>query len=537
MRRLWLCAAMAAVAFFAFGPPAIAAEKERATEEKAAPAEKEEAAPKLDLKAPIEASMEEVPAFGKEQIGGSTRIRYPRGVGVRCTLEPSKEVKAYPELKSKRPLYGSVTLDGNPYDPSAGVKYHFVLDESGIAEKPAEADEGAAKPAEVEKPKAAKETEKKPARPATAIMSATIRQVKLNYDRLCFDRNGDGDLTNDGVLESAKKSPFEGLPDTDNTRVFEDLVLSVDYGPPAGKRPFATVPRLRAYAPELAYLEFVPKVARRGTLRLGDVEYTAYLNQWSAFTGRFDRPFVYLELLPAGRVSRLPPPLTSGYLGEVRVVDEQLVTTSATPLGDKLTIQPYRGPCGVLEVGPGGRAITEMGVAGRFVSRTALIALGESTPFPPEKLSRRYMLPAGDYMFSSLTAQYGRLRFGARQLREDELAAAGRPAKGPAFGVTIREDKPFVLDFSGKPAVVRLTPPQDQSFKPGSTVFIRVLMTEPAQGIAITGLWDTTKKTGERKYRRGDKEWTVPEYAKLDPTIVIRDSEGKQVSEGKMPFG
>jgi len=549
LRRLWLCAAMAGLAVFALGPPAIAAEEKAGPAEKDQAAEKEEAAAKLDLTTPIEAQLKEVPAFGKDEVGGRTRILYPSGPGVRCTLEPNKEVKAYPTLKSKRPLYGSITLDGNPYDPSAGVKYYFVLDESGLAEKPPEADQGAAKPAEAAKAKPAEGTEKKPARPA-AITSGTIRRVTLNYDRLYFDVNGDLDLTNDPVLEWAKKSSLEGLPGTtsllvvvsgvpvlSNVRVFADLVLSVDYGPPVGKRPFAIVPRLRWYPPELTYLDFVPKVARRGTVRLGDTEYTAMLNQRSVLSGRFDRPFVYLELLPAGRVSQGLFPLMSGYLGQVRLVDEQLVTISATPLGDKLTIQLYRGPSGVLEVGPGGRAITDLGVAGQFVSRTAMIALGGSTPLAPEKLARRHVLPVGDYIYSSLTAQYGRLRFGARPLREDELAVAGQAAKPAAFGVTIREDKPFVLDFSGKPAVLRLTPPESQAFKPGSTVFIRVLMTEPTQGIAITGLWDSTKKTGERKYRTAEREWTIPEYAKLDPTIVIRDSQGKQVSEGKMPFG
>ncbi len=545
LRRLWLCAATAGLALFALGPPLIAAEEKAGPAEKGQAAEKE--ARKLDLTKPIEAELKEVPAFGKDEVGGRTRILNPGGPGVRCTPAPSNEVKAYPTLKSKRPLYGSITLDGNPYEPTAGVKYYFVLDESGLAEKAAEPGQDT-KPADVEKPKAAKTkaaktTEKKPASPAAAmafapgVLGRMSQQVKMTYDRLYFDANGDRDLTNDPVLEWAKDSPFEGLPGMANTRVFEELAIPIDYGPPVGKRPFAIVPRLRAFAPELAYLEFVPKAARRGTIRLGDTEYTATLNQRSLLSGRFDRPFVYLELLPTGRDSAGLVPVLSGTLGQVRLVDEQLVTISASPLGDKLTIQRYRGPSGVFEIGPGGRAITEMGVAGQFVSRTAMIPLGGATPFPPERLPRRHLLPVGDYMFSSLTAQYGRLRFSARPLQGNELAAAGQPAKPAGFGVTIREEKPFVLDFSGKPAVVRLTPPESQSFKPGNTLLIRVLMTEPNQGIAITGLWDTTKKIGERKYRTADREWTIPEYARLDPTIVIRDSQGKQLSEGKMPFG
>ena len=71
---------------------------------------------------------------------------------------------------------------------------------------------------------------------------------------------------------------------------------------------------------------------------------------------------------------------------------------SATPLGDKLAVDPYRGETGMLEVGPGGRAITDLGIAGQLTLRTGVtIALGENVPQALGGMLRRFPLPIGDY--------------------------------------------------------------------------------------------------------------------------------------------
>ena len=82
-------------------------------------------------------------------------------------------------------------------------------------------------------------------------------------------------------------------------------------------------------------------------------------------------------------------------------------------MGDKLTIAPYAGDYGLLEIGAGGRAITEFGATGQLVGTRAMVPLGDPNALAPEKFPRRYTLPVGDYMIPSLTAQYGRLRFNA----------------------------------------------------------------------------------------------------------------------------
>jgi hypothetical protein len=368
--------------------------------------------------------------------------------------------------------------------------------------------------------------------------SAQERQraaVKSTYDLLYFDRNGDLDLTNDGVLEPLKQ-PISALLRRPGAQAFEDIELSIDYGPAVGKRPFAVVLQHHPSSPDRSYVELIAKVARRGKVRIGDEEYLAYLTQSQIISGRFDRPFVYLALSPTGSTQPDRMLLKSGNLGQIRSISGNLVTVSATPLGDELTIAPYRGDVGVLEIGSGGRAITELGFTGGLVSRTMLVTLGETgSPLMTPELRRRYLVPVGDYLPARLTARHGRLRFGVRALRESDLPAGEK--KAASYGIKVRQDRPCVVEFSGKPEVLVLDPRDGRSFKPGEQVEIRVMLAEPQQGILITGLEDITKPTGELKYRIEGQEVVVPRYTQLDPTIVIRSSEGKQVATGTMPFG
>jgi hypothetical protein len=221
----------------------------------------------------------------------------------------------------------------------------------------------------------------------------------------------------------------------------------------------------------------------------------------------------------------------------MQMVDGQFLTLSASPLGDELTIAPYTGDLGVLEIAAGGRAITEFGAMGTLQGRTpaggvTIVPLGESGPRAPETLPRSYQVPVGDYTLPTVIVQYGRLRFNARM---SSVAAA--PGKSSPYAVQIRKDKPFVLAFSGKPEVNFMSPNKSQSFKPGDDIYIGAMLNEPGQGIQITGLWDTTEKKGTMRYVIDGNVVTVPEYARLDPTIVIRNAAGEEVIKGSMPFG
>jgi len=558
MNRWSLVAVVAGVLSLALGPPLGTAADQNASQD-------------FVLTGPVVVPLEEVPAFGKEEAAGRVQFRTPRGQSAQCVPTASSEVKAYPALKSKRPLYGSVKFEGDPSDPAIGTTFHFVLDEAGEAEKKPDAGGGtgdAKPPAETPKtagqtqtgkPSLLKELAKNlavPSRPADPFARPPLQVIKQTYDLLYFDRNGDLDLTNDGVVRLTDKPVFEAMPAGQVRGLSGEIEVAFDFGPPLGKQPVPIAVTVLPYPQVdgrfllqnvngigfssyrgMGYVNFTSKTVRRGAIKLGEERYVTWLSQAMIITGRYDRPYTRLELLRVDRPAS-PGLLQPGFLGGVHFVGQQLASISTTPLGDKLIIEPYRGDTGFLEIGPGGRAITEMGSAGTLVPQTGtplMAARLSSYPFPAT-LPRRYTLPVGDYTLPSLTAQYGRLRFSGR-IQAVPAAVSASSAKQPTFPVQIRKDARFLLEFTGKPEVVFSAPTKDKSFRPGDKVAIRAMLTEPWQNFQITGLWDLTKKERDVTYRREGGDIVVPQYARLDPTIAIKNAAGKTVAEGTMPFG
>ena len=558
MNRRWFVAMVTGAVALGLGPPGGAA------------AEPDPGSGSV-LSGPVVVPLEEVPAFGQEEAGGRVQYRYPRGQSVACLPTASSAVKAYPKLNSKRPLYGAVRFDAAPADPASGRTFHFVLDEAGDVDAAPRPDgDAGAKPAPAEGQKATpaegqtaasgpaasqtdllgKLAQGLTAKPAPANPFGAPRVVKQTYDLLYFDRNGDLDLTNDDVLRLTAKPVFEAMPAGQMRGLSGELELAFDFGPELGQRsvplavsvyayqtarlglilPNMPVPTTPAASPLSVTISFLPKTVRRGTFKLGDEQYVAWLSQATMITGRYDRPTTRLEVIRLDR-STGSGLLQPGTLGQVHWLGEQLASISTSPLGDKLTIEPYPGDTGVLELVSGGRAITDLGLTGTLLSSTGSTSLGGRLNVYGQALPRRYTLPVGDYAMPSLIAQYGRLRFNAR-------IATGTPTtERPAFPIQIRKGERFALAFSGKAEVVFAGPPRDKSFRPGDKVDVRAMLTEPWQNLQITGLYDTTRKERETKYQIEGREVVVPQYARLDPTIAIKNAAGKTVAEGTMPFG
>ena len=534
MKRWWFVASAPLLAFLALGASVGAAEEKGPKKDaviRDAASEPGVAGKKPPLTGPAVFKLDEVPAFGKEEGAAGSPGRYLGGQYVQCSTQPSKQVKRYPKLNSKKPLYGSVVLDGSFVDPSVGTVFRFVLDQSGDAPL-----------AESGEPEAVK---------SSSLLAALARALTgekaespqpkppepVRYDRLCFDLNRDLDLTNDRVLTPAKEPPFP--PSPYEGPIFGDLVVPMDFGPGLGTRPVRLIPRLRVFGPDRAYVEFVPTVACKGKIRIGKDQYTVCLSQTQMISGRFDRPLVDLEITPIGGPAPSRRSFSSIWLCAMREFDGRLYTFSATPLGDELTVKPYEGEYGILRVGPGGRAITKLGVLGELVSKDALVSVGKMTMPPPEELPREHRLPVGDYAPVRLALDYGRLKMSvqALTLASSQPAEEGEARPPAVYAIQIRKDKPFVFELSGKPAVVFTGPRKSRTFKPGEEVKIEAVLAEPSLGVMIAGLFDGSRKRGEIKIHDGGKEIALPDYERLDPTVVIRSSGGTQVAEGKMPFG
>ena len=128
-----------------------------------------------------------------------------------------------------------------------------------------------------------------------------------------------------------------------------------------------------------------------------------------------------------------------------------------------------------------------------------------------------------------------------RSSLSDNYHSDGRPrditTRSPVHAFKIRKDKPFVLDFSNKPEVLFASPARDQTLKPGDTLRVAAVLTDPCLDIMIRHLNDTGRKQKETyKFADGKEQWYRRPLS-LDPKVTITNSSGKAVAEGKLPFG
>lgn len=394
-------------------------------------------------------------------------------------------VKTWPAFQSRRPIRGSVPFDVVYGEADSGIEYHFAFDES--------------------------------------------RGTGKGYDRLYLDLNRDLDLTNDAPLLPRKRTPAWAPVINDGTaRVtyFENVSIPFDFGP-AGKRPVEILPRLIITREGRREMDFLTTKVRRGQIEIAGRPYEAVLGHERHVGGRFDRPFVALYLIPKrGRDPRSRSfELSQDHLGAIRPIGNTNYCFSATPTGDRLIVRPYDGEFGTFEIGPGGRDIRTMAMSGSLRSRdTSVIVGGEIGDDGRPAKARRCRLPVGDYSPFHLTIDFGRLQV----MASENLFGDGRrfdPWESPkVHGITIRRERPFVLDFSNKPELLFASPPKGHRVKAGETLEVTPVLIDPKLNIMIRNLRATTLRSGEGS-------------SLLDPKVRIARLDGTQVAEPFKPFG
>jgi hypothetical protein len=400
---------------------------------------------------------------------------------------PHPEVTAYPELKSTRPLYGAIEFGKDPGKSDSPTAYHFLVDES----------QGTGK----------------------------------GYDRFYFDVNRDRDLTNDPVLVPHQNPPQ--LARWNKCIVFPPMRLPFDFGPDDGTRSVEIEPRLDN-VPDQPMMLFVATEARKGRIQIGRHRFEAFLAQPWIITARYDVPGTELYMTPTWF---LETGVGHGWVGEeslssFQLVDGRLFQISATPTGDLLKVRRYRGEMGVLRIAPGNRKLAEVGMSGSLSSATTIVPIGRA-PFLGSNLNKvqECQIPVGDYCPNMLGVRYGRLAISL----SNNYHLDGQPygaIEEPRYGIAIRKDRPFVLDFSNRPEVMFASPAKDQTFKPGDKVEVEAVLVDPVQNAMIRNLRDTSRKMVRKS---GDQTYEMD--LSLDPTVTILDASGKTVAEGKMPFG
>jgi len=206
--------------------------------------------------------------------------------------------------------------------------------------------------------------------------------------------------------------------------------------------------------------------------------------------------------------------------------------------GAKIAGRVYPGPFGTIRAGKGGRDIEKAQFNGSVHQDGSVSApIGEVKDYWTSEVTE-CRIPVGDYTAYLVTVHHDHLRIEISNNYHTNAQGESR-GKRTVYGMQVRQDKPYVLDFSNKPMVVFDQPPKEKNaFSRGEEIKFASVLIDPKLDIMIRGLDDTSVKVDrEYKDRDGNVTRTVKVDKSLDPKVVITRSDGEVVAEGVMPFG
>ncbi|OHB65485.1 MAG: hypothetical protein A2Y77_11035 [Planctomycetes bacterium RBG_13_62_9] len=431
----------------------------------------------------IVATLKEVPVW--ELASEQVRSSFLRGNYTALRNERFPNTK-YPEFASGTPLYGEVQFN------DGGKRHSFSL-------------------------------------------ALDCSQQGANYNLLYFDDNRDADLTNDKPRKPSKEAsdslarPSSSLKET----FFESVTVPFDFGP-GGEQSLELLPCLRTYEGSQPQLSFIAARVHVGEFEIDGTSHQAFIGYQYTIRGRLDQPSTTLMLAPR----RGEPAYWWGgnQLNATHLLGDRYYRFSCTPMGDKLTVRPYDGPLGVFEVGAGGRKVERLAMRGSLRSQESAVAVGDGLDNGWPKATRQCQIPVGDYYPAIIDIDIGDVRLTVSN--NYHTNAQGQPSgREPVSGITIRQDKPYVLDFSNKPVVIFEQPKANARVRLGSEVKVEAVLVDPVLDIMIRGL-NQMGRTKTRTIKTGDgREQVIGEPWSLDPNVVIKRAGGEIVAEGVMPFG
>jgi len=380
------------------------------------------------------------------EIDEQLRGRFLRGQLGDCGEQPNADVRAYPAFKSGKPLYGSVWFASEYGEKNSGIQYYFALDESAGTGK--------------------------------------------GYDRLYFDLNRDLDLTNNEPLEPLQNPPDGALLTYSSIKqqvCFDYLKVDFDFGD-NGRRPLEIMPRLTISESGYTSLSFVTTTARKGKIRIAGQRFNILLGHNYLLGGWFDRPSTALHLIPEDKNNRRPRWWGADQLRAIHKIQGTYYRFSASPAGDKLFVRPYDGDFGTFKLGSGWRLVFNKQMSGSLISKDAALAVGKGLERDWPKPTRSCSLPVGNYLPAMLTLTLGPLRISVSDNYHSDGKPRDRAGLPPVYGIKIRKNKPFVLDFSNKPDVIFASPAPDLRLKTGDKLDVKAGLVDPELDIMIRGL-------------------------------------------------
>ncbi|MHC4679171.1 MAG: hypothetical protein ACYTEK_10780 [Planctomycetota bacterium] len=219
-------------------------------------------------------------------------------------------------------------------------------------------------------------------------------------------------------------------------------------------------------------------------------------------------------------------------------IDDTFYEFTTVDAGSKIAARPYKGELGVIKVGTGGRELEKIEFNGSVHQQgNASVPIGTIEQYwtgaAPE-----CEIPVGDYTSHIMDVTYDNLSIEISNNYHTN-AQGLRSGTDVVYGMKVRKDKPYVLDFSNEPMVVFDQPPTSQTtFSRGDEIAFAAVLVDPKLDIMIRGLDDTSVKVDkEYKDRDGKVIHTAKVNKPLDPNVVVVRADGEVVAEGVMPFG
>ncbi|MBC8470314.1 MAG: hypothetical protein H8D56_12655 [Planctomycetes bacterium] len=404
----------------------------------------------------------------------------------------------------------------------------------------------------------------------------------MGYDRLYFDLNRDLDLTNDTLCQSLQNPPDGAKLDyewIEQQVCFDYLNVNFDFGSD-GLCPLEIMPRLTISEKGYSTLAFITTQVHKGEIEFAGKKYTAYLGHNYLLDGWFDQPSTALHLMPKDDKNYRSRWLGSDQLRGIHKIEGTYYRFSATPAGDKLFVQHYDGDFGIFRIGSGWRLVFNKKMKGSLLSKDAALVVGKGLEDGWPKDARSCRLPVGDYLPAMLNITFGSLHINISDNYHSDGKPRDRGGSPAVYGIKIRKNKPFVLNFSNKPDVIFASPAANLRLKPGDELDVKAVLVDPKLNIMIRGLeakpsyadslllvklsiiililpgalWLLLPKL-RRRYRflplisalgavvliaclialpaLGPKTG----YDKVVPRVLITRTNGEKVTEGAMPFG
>ncbi|MBI9017616.1 MAG: hypothetical protein JEZ07_10190 [Phycisphaerae bacterium] len=385
--------------------------------------------------------------------------------GILTSKSPKDDnVKAYPKLKSDKPLYGHLLL-GSSYtiSDSRNKKMFFVLDES--------------------------------------------KGTGKGYDTITVDANFDNDLTNDKAVNIAKKSPldFMNSGSRNNTLLFDSLKIK-----PQGQE-LTIWPLVVKYNNDMFRVGFFCENAYVGKIKLIGKTKDVLVTQSQCISIAFDSPATHIFFMNKDRYS-------SVVAGQYHLADGMYWTFAPSENGDKLAVNPYMGKLGKLKLSCGDLNVNASNVT--LTSSASYLRVDANSGFLKDST---LTLPVGKYKISGVSLIAGDYDVRLANYSDDSTAA---------FPLEITADKTIDLDIKSLKAVFN-APAKDNVKIKNNSMYVSAYFCNPKLGVKLSSIQDKSKVVREVKSGNG----TYKYYERLEPAVKIFDSTGKEIAQGKMPFG